>query len=125
MATVISIGSAPVGERAAEIWQDDFVERNARECAALHDQILRQFGDPPRGARLGVETISVEERDHPPIQRVVARFDPQGLTPDEQRDALLWIDDVRRDIDGYIAQWDREARAELGLDRPPAAVLGA
>jgi hypothetical protein len=103
----IELGSAPTEEPILAYGVPGYGWRIWHETRAYVNQLRRLFGPEPWDS-----TLTVGERSHPDGRGLVVRFrwgksDPAG-------DAY-----AKRCLHERPSHWDAEARAELGLDRPP------
>lgn len=108
MTETLEIGSAPYEEDCAQLGSSDYTERSKAECMAFKAQLLRQFGEPPEGARLRIKGCS---HDFGMYYEVAVSFDFN----DER--AGLWAFGVENNAPAY---WDEQARSELGMTNTKA-----
>jgi len=100
----ISISSTPYDEDTAQVGEDNYMAKSRKECRAFAHQLLRQFGNPPHGAKLSIKHFP---HDAGTYMEVAVIFD------DENEIATNYAYSVDNDIP---AHWDDEAKKELGLD---------
>jgi hypothetical protein len=105
MRDYITIGSTPADEDCAQLGSDNYRERMRKESAAFIAQILREFGLEPEGARLAVKGFP---HDFGTYHEVVCYYD----------DSLPASVEYAFKVESPSANWDAQARAELGLDAP-------
>ena len=55
MREYIELASTPYEEECAQVGRPDYRERAVAECNRLRDQLRRQFGEEPDGARLAIK----------------------------------------------------------------------
>jgi len=96
---VLELGSCPYDEDGADITRPGFAERAKRECAALIEQIRRQFGPEPPGTELKTQPKSHEAGTY---YEVVVEYG------DEDGEAY-----ALRVEDNLPARWDEEAKRVL------------
>jgi len=104
MIDYLNIRPVPWGEECAQVGQDDYRERSARECRAFVNQIRRVVGPEPPGAQLVVKGFP---HDFGTYYEVCCRYSDQH--PDSE-DYAFNCESHRQ-----LEQWDDEARCELGL----------
>jgi len=104
MREYIDIGPGPASEDVAQIGVDDNASiQNRKECRAYINQLRRQFGPEPDGARL---SIAGNAHDFGTYYEVRCYYD---------------MDDEKSSDYAYACEekasehWDNEARQELGL----------
>ena len=105
MRDYINIGSSPYDEDCAQVGTPDYHEKVARECRAFKGQLIRQFGEPPAGAAVGIKSFP---HDFGTYHEVVCYFD----TEDEA--ATKYAFSLENDAP---ANWDAIARAELNAPK--------
>jgi pyruvate dehydrogenase complex dehydrogenase (E1) component len=99
----VSIGPSPTNEQCAQVGEDDYHERSVKECRAYVRQLRRALGEEPEGASLAVKSNS---HDFGVYREVVCYY------ADNCHEA---VDYAFRAEEQAPAEWDDEARAELGL----------
>lgn len=104
MKDYISIGNAPVEEtNLAQLDKPDYLEKAKRECQAFIQQLRRERGDEPNGAKL---TIKHNPHDFGTYLDVVCYFD------DTNEAATKYAFACESETPAF---WDEEAKRELGL----------
>lgn len=103
MKDCIYIGASPAAEDCAQVGQDDFTQRNIRECKAFINQLERELGAPPEGAYFGIKRE--EGHDFGCYREVVCYYDTD----------INEAYDYAYRADGSCSEWDAEAKVELGL----------
>ena len=99
----VSIGSSPAEESCAQVGSDNYSELSRKECNAFVKQLIRQFGQPPEGARFTVKSFPHDFGSYKEVCVVYA---------DHIEEAAEFAYKVENESP---AQWDDEAKAELGL----------
>jgi hypothetical protein len=99
----LTIGSSPAEENCAQVGKDGYSEQSQKECRAFVNQLTRQFGTPPEGARFAVKSFP---HDFGSYKEVCVVYN------DNIEEAIEFAYKVERESP---AQWDDEARKELGL----------
>jgi hypothetical protein len=97
----LEIGSSPAEEPCAQAGFPGYTEQALRECRAFKNQLLRQFGEPPDGASISVK---------------------HHITGGGYYEVVVYYDDTKKDAIDYAfrveaespAEWDEEAKKELG-----------
>lgn len=102
----IELAPTPVAEDCAQVGSPDYHERARKECRAFIEQLRRQFGPEPEGARL---LMTSHPHDFGAYHEVSCSFD-DGFA--EAADYAFKLD---HELPEY---WDDEARAALGLPVP-------
>lgn len=97
----ISLSPTPIGEECAQLGDIDYSQRARKECRAFINQLTREFGEAPAGARLKVTT---NPHDFGSYLDVVVEFDPENEAASE------WAYSVEGSLPEF---WDEEAIAEL------------
>lgn len=97
----INIGPTPHDEACAQIGQEDYYRRGRKECAAYCRQLRRMYPEPA-GGYFAVKSF---DHDFGRYCEVVAKYDPTD------REAVHWAFAA----ESGAAEWDNDARAELGL----------
>jgi len=117
MRDYISIGSTPAGENCAQVGAADYHSTARRECRAFINQIRREFGQEPDGARLFIKSNPHDfgsylevccEYDVPDDNRSDAVSDPEYF-PAVDRTAL----DYALKCESPSDRWDPQALDEL------------
>lgn len=98
---ILSLGPVPYSEPCAQLGTPNYSDTAWRECQAFVQQLLRQFGEPPSGAKL---RISRNPHDFGSYFDVEVRFNPDSV------EAVDWAFAVE---DGLPARWDELAQQEL------------
>lgn len=99
----VNVGSTPADEECAQVGDTDYGTRSRKECAAYIKQLRRQFGPEPNGAMLSAKTFA---HDFGSYREVVCYYN------DRIDGAINYAFNIEN---GAPAEWDREAREELGL----------
>jgi hypothetical protein len=99
----LTIGSSPAEENCAQVGADNYGELSRKECNAFVKQLERQFGQPPFGARFAVKSFP---HDFGSYKEVCVIYN------DDIEEAVEFAFKVENESP---AQWDDEAKAELGL----------
>ncbi len=102
MLDYLHIGASPVEEDCAQVGSDCYRERSWKECKAFAGQLLRQFGEPPLGARITVKRF---QHDFGEYREVCVVFDD---TVEKELEYALKLESETP------MKWDTEARKELG-----------
>lgn len=100
---VIEIGPSPCEEACAQVGRDDYYSQAMKECSAFIRQLRRVFGPEPEGARLYVRA---NPHDYGTYHEVACRYEDTN----EQASQYAWRCEAETP-----ANWDEEARRELGL----------
>lgn len=58
----VEVGPSPTMEPCAQIGAANYDTQSRLECAALCEQLKRQFGDPPKGVEIGTKVPAVENK---------------------------------------------------------------
>ena len=103
MRDYIDIGPCPAGEDCAQVGASDYYDRYKKEMTAYINQIRRELGPEPPGARL---RIKANAHDFGTYHDVIVEFDPD----DEEASNYAYKCERTNE------NWDEEARKELGLD---------
>jgi hypothetical protein len=53
----IIIGPSPAGEPCAQVGDPNYHDQSKQECRRFKEQLIRQFGNPPTGAKLGIKAF--------------------------------------------------------------------
>jgi hypothetical protein len=102
MKDYITIGSTPAGENCAQVGSPDYFERSKKEMKAYINQIRREFGSEPVGARLSIKSFP---HDFGTYSEVICYY----------------YDEIPESVDYALKAecpneyWDVEAKKELGL----------
>jgi len=100
----IEIGSSPCDEDCAQLGSDNYYEQSHKECKAFINQLRRQFGDEPDGAKLRIKS---NNHDFGTYYEVVCYF---------EEDNKKAIDYALKCEGKTPANWDEEALIELKGD---------
>ena len=103
MRETLEIGSSPCNEECAQVGQDGYSLRAAKECQAFKNQLIRVFGEPPEGARLKIKGSS---HDFGTYYEVAVSFNVENEIAAEYAFKL--------EGEGPT-EWDQEAKTELGI----------
>lgn len=104
MRDVIEIGPVPCDEECQQVGTANYDSFRAKlECECFRDQLRRQFGDEPEGARLRIKSNS---HDFGNYLEVVCYFD--DAYPDSVEYAFKCEEEA-------WAIWDNESRNKLDL----------
>lgn len=97
----LEIGPTPADESCEQVGTSDYNPLRAiKECQIFARQIIREFGPPPKGARVYVYTSNNLD----PYREVAVEFDDQF--PDSVEYAFK--------VEGEVSQkWDAESLEEL------------
>jgi hypothetical protein len=104
MRDYITIGATPCEEPCAQVGADNYREQSMKECIAFKKQLRRQFGEEPEGAQIVTKSFP---HDFGTYHEVCVVFE------DENEVAVNYAFGVENSTP---ANWDEEARKELGLD---------
>lgn len=102
MRDFVTIGSSPVDEACAQVGQDNYSELVRRECRAFVNQLRRQFGPEPEGARIAIKSFPHDFGNY--------------------LEVVCWYEDEASAEYAYKlesespAQWDEEAKKELAIN---------
>lgn len=99
----LTIGSSPAEEECAQVGQDNYSEQSQKECRAFVNQLTRQFGEPPFGARFAIKSFPHDFGSYKEVCVVYS---------DTVEEAIEFAFKVENESP---AQWDEKAREELGL----------
>jgi hypothetical protein len=99
----LTIGPTPASEDCAGVGASDYYEKSRKECKAFAAQLLREFPDPPLGARIAIKTFPHDFGDY---REVVVYYD------DDCEDSVTYAFGIESKTPEC---WDEIARAELGL----------
>ena len=97
----LNIGSSPYDEICAQVGSQDYDGKSRKECQAYRNQLRRQFGQEPDGAKL---TVKAFQHDFGSYREVVCYYD------DNIRESIEYA--FKLEGDGP-ATWDQEAKDEL------------
>lgn len=98
------IAESPAAEECVGVGEDNYMARSRKECIAFINQLRREHGDEPFGARLQVAQFN---HDFGPYLTVACYYNNQ-----EGLDYAMLCED------GIPEHWDAEALRELGIIRP-------
>ena len=101
MRDCIELCSSPCAEDCAQVGSPDYYDRAKKECRIFIDQLRRQFGPEPDGARLFVKSNS---HDFGTYHEVACRF---NTDLPESADYAFRLDNELPE------RWDEQALAEL------------
>jgi hypothetical protein len=99
----LTIGPSPAEENCASVGADNYGQQSQRECRAFVNQLVRQFGEPPYGARIAVKSFP---HDFGSYREVCVIYD------DVFEEAIDFAFKIEKESP---AQWDDEAKKELGI----------
>ena len=99
----LTIGSSPAGEDCAQVGSENYGEQSRKECEAFKNQLIRQFGNPPEGARLAVKSFP---HDFGSYKEVVVFYD------DASEPAMEYAYKLEGESPEF---WDEEAKKELEM----------
>lgn len=109
----LNIGCTPASEDCQQVGTVSYDGGLARkECEAYREQLRRQFGPEPEGARLAIKSFP---HDFGNYLEVVCYFD------DKYEDSVEYAFKCEGEASDT---WDDAARAELGLDNAPYLMEG-
>lgn len=94
---ILEIGATPYEEDCYQVGCDNYAEKARIQCVAFKAQLIRQFGEPPEGARLYVKS---NPHDFGNYYEVAVKFDSMDET------AVDWAFKVEGNLP---AKWDAEA----------------
>ncbi len=97
------LGPTPPEESCAQVGRPNYREQALKECRAYMRQLVRVFGEPPSGARFA---LTSEAHDFGTYYEVVIQYDVE----DEPASAFAFRVEAN-----LPAEWDAQAREELGL----------
>ena len=101
MMDTLELTSAPVCENCAQLGSNDYYQRAQKECRAFINQLRRQFGKEPVGARLYVKA---NPHDFGTYYEVACKFDS------DYYEAV----DYAFDLEAHLPEeLDEEAKQEL------------
>lgn len=101
MRDYLTIGSSPWGEDCAQLGSDGYDAKSRKECQAYKNQLRREFGEEPAGARLAAKSFA---HDFGSYREVVCHYDNTNAEAVEYAYKL--------ESEGPEL-WDAEAKAEL------------
>ena len=101
MRDALDLGQVPSDEPCAQVGADDYADRARPECRAYVHQLVRQFGEPPAGARFRVASNPHDFGSYLSVEIV---FD------DSDQAAIEYAFNAENNLP---AKWDMEARKEL------------
>lgn len=96
----ITIGSSPASEDCAQLGSADYHERSRKEMKAFINQIRREFGPEPDGARLAIKSFP---HDFGTYSEVVCYYD-------DTNEAAM---DYAFKTECPSEYWDNQAKVEL------------
>lgn len=99
----ISLGPTPYDEECAQTTDPEYRAKARRECAAYIGQLQRLLGLPPTGARFRVKA---HPHDFGSYYDVVVEYDADNA------EAVAFALRAESEVP---AEWDNEARRELGI----------
>jgi hypothetical protein len=102
MSDLVDVGSSPTEESCAQVGSPGYYEKARRECRAYIQQLRREFGAEPEGARLAVKANA---HDFGTYLSVVCHYDPLKPT------SIYYA--FRCESESPV-EWDAAARRELG-----------
>lgn len=105
MKDFIYIASSPCDEDCAQVGRPGYLEENMKECRALINQLRREKGMEPEGARLRIKR---EYHDFGPYWQVVCDYEIGNEKAEE----------YAFDCEDTPEKWDEEAKKELGILPP-------
>lgn len=97
----LNLSPTPVGEECAQVGSEDYRKNALLECQAFTDQIRRQFGPEPAGAKLKVKSNA---HDFGTYYDVNVEFDSNN---DEAAEFAYLVEG------GIPEYWDSEAKEFL------------
>lgn len=103
MRDYLTIGPTPAEESCAQVGSDGYSHKARRECNIFARQLVRHFGEPPEGARIGVKSFS---HDFGSYLEVVCYFD--DAYPDS-------VDYAFKLESESPANWDQESIEALAM----------
>ena len=99
-----TLSCVPCDEDCQQVGMDSYEPTKAKaECRAFLHQLIRQFGNPPEGARL---TIKSFPHDWGNYMEVCGVFD------ENIEEAVNYVYNIEANLP---ENWDEEAKKELGL----------
>ena len=102
----LSLAPVPIDEPCAQLGDPDYPTRARKECRAFINQLVREFGEPPSGARL---KITQNPHDFGTYLDVEVLFD------DSVEEAAEWAYTLEA---GLPLNWDAAALEELKEPTP-------
>ncbi len=100
----LSIGATPAEESCEQVGTPNYnPEKASKECRVFANQLKRQFGEPPYGARIGIKS---NPHDAGNYLEVVVYYN------DNIEEAIDYAFKIEAESP---ANWDEEAKKELGL----------
>ena len=105
MKDYINIGSSPFCEGCAQVGSDGYETRAGKECETFIQQIRRDVGPEPKGARLRTKSFP---HDFGSYKEVVCEYD---------EDVEGSLDYAYKVESGCPENWDHKSREFLGLNR--------
>lgn len=108
MKDYINIGCSPAEEDCAQVGQHDYHEQARKQCIAFRNQLRRQFGPEPEGARLVIKSFP---HDFGSYMEVVCEY--EETFEEEESPSVDYAFKLESDMP---LEWDMEARKELGIN---------
>lgn len=105
MRDYLEIDTVPTDEDCAQVGAPDYDTRARREARAFINQILRHYPEP----LYGDITFKRNQHDFGEYLSIKINFD------DDDEESCNWAFAIEGDNLGVLREWDKEARAELGL----------
>lgn len=106
----ICIGPTPAGENCAQVGAADYYNTAWRECRAFMNQIRREFGSEPEGARLFIKTNA---HDFGPYLEVCCEYDqPEDHDENAPSGASVALEYALK-CESPSDRWDTQALEEL------------
>lgn len=105
MKTMTEIGSTPTLESCAQVGEEDYERKARKEIRAFCSQIRRMHGAEPGSALL---VTKQNPHDFGPYYEAAVQYD------DEAPAEVRWATAV---VDNLPAEWDDQAKKELGLEK--------
>jgi hypothetical protein len=107
MRQYLEIGPTPCDEDCQQVGTASYNGARARiECQAFANQLLRQFGEPPQGARIGIKSFP---HDFGSYSEVVVYYD--DAIPESEAYAFRVESESPANWDGIarkeLSDWDR------------------
>lgn len=127
MREYLTIGSSPYGEDCAQVGSDGYDGKSRKECQAYKNQLIRQFGEEPDGARISVKSFP---HDFGSYREVICYFDDAKPAAVEYAFKLegegpeLWDDAAKDELSGgpklsfndWMRKTDGIVSERVGLD---------
>jgi hypothetical protein len=96
----LELGSSPYDEDCAQVGSPDYYERVKKECRVYLNQLRRQYGEEPEGAKLSIKSFN---HDFGSYYEVICYYKENNRISEKYAYTLE---------DG-CAKWDKEALKEL------------